>query len=330
MSHLRVVENLLERFSIEERLRDLEVELLRELLRDLEVRLVDLRESRIDDLLVELVLFLETEHLRRLLRQHVDDSVEDRVVQIRVVDRDRLDLLVETLRELDGGHERPERLRAAVDADENRVAALGRLRVRNPLDDQDVLVRVPRHPLTDRAELTVPAPPHPQDAHDDQIVVRADDVLEDLGAVLPVHHPRHEVELGLAALRFHRAQVAFRDQLEAHGDEAVVDLPLPLELRLLDVLVRERELHLLEAVVVHPGGVDVASDHLRFELLPELDRHRDRLVGMVRVVDGNVDGLIHQSLLGQPVTSRNGNQERRLAIAEKAVKLPRPSARIPG
>ena len=59
------------------------------------MRLIDLREPGVDDLLVELILLLEAEHLRRLLGEDVDDAVEDRVVEIRVVDGDRFDLLAE-------------------------------------------------------------------------------------------------------------------------------------------------------------------------------------------------------------------------------------------
>ena len=74
----------------------------------LEMRLIDLREPGVDDLLVELILLLEAEDLRRLLGEHVDDAVEDGVVQVRVVHGDRFDLLAERLRQVDGGHQRAE------------------------------------------------------------------------------------------------------------------------------------------------------------------------------------------------------------------------------
>ena len=50
-----------------------------------------------------------------------------------------------------------------------------------------------------------------------------------------------------------------------------MDLALPIELGLLEVLFGQRVFHLLEAVVVHLGGVDVTADHLRLEGLPEID-----------------------------------------------------------
>ena len=52
----------------------------------------------------------------------LDDAVEDRVVEVGIVDADHLDLLAEALGELDAPSERAERLRAAVDADQDGVA----------------------------------------------------------------------------------------------------------------------------------------------------------------------------------------------------------------
>ena len=49
----------------------------------------------------------------------------------------------------------------------------------------------------------------------------------------------------------HVFQVAIRNQLEAHQDQTVVDLALAVELGLFEVLLGQRELHLLETVVVH-------------------------------------------------------------------------------
>jgi hypothetical protein len=72
------------------------------------MRLVDLREPGVDDLLVELILLLEAEDLRRLLGEDVDDPVEDRVVQIGIVDGDRFDLLAERASQVESGHQRAE------------------------------------------------------------------------------------------------------------------------------------------------------------------------------------------------------------------------------
>ena len=275
-----MVDDLLEGLAVEQRLLDRDARLARHPLADLEVRLVDLREPGVDDLLVELVLLLEAEHLRRLLGEDVDDAVEDRVVQVGVVDGDRLDLLAERARQVDGGHQRAERLRAAVDADQDRVP-LRLARFRDVLDDPDVAVGLPGDALADRADHAVPRAADPQGADHDQVVLRADDVLEDLGVMLPVHHPRLEREPRLAAETRHAIEIAVGDQLQAHRDEAVVDLALALQFDLVDVFLGQRVLHLPEAIVVQLGRVDMAADQLRRVRLAQPERAGDRAVGVV-------------------------------------------------
>jgi hypothetical protein len=63
----RVVDDLLKRFAVEQRLLDCDAVLARHPLAHLEVRLIDLGEPGVDDLLVQLILLLEAEHLRGLL-----------------------------------------------------------------------------------------------------------------------------------------------------------------------------------------------------------------------------------------------------------------------
>ena len=291
----RVVEDLLEGLAVEERLLDRDARLARHPLADLEVRLVDLREPGVDDLLVELVLLLEAEDLRRLLGEDVDDAVEDRVVQVGVVDGDGLDLLAERARQVDGGHERAERLRAAVDADQDRVA-LRLARLGHVLDDPDIAVGLAGDALADRADHAVARAADPQGADHDQVVLRAGEVLEDLGVMLAVHHPRLELEARLPAEARHAIEIAVGDELEAHRDQAVVDLPLALQLDLVDVLLGQRVLHLPEAIVVQLGRVDMAADQLRRVRLAQPEGAGDGAVGVVRVIDRNVDALVHRIL----------------------------------
>src|SRR6476620_7659144 len=86
--------------------------------------------------------------------------------------------------------------------------------------------------------------------------------------MLAVHHPRLEGEARFPTDARHAVEIAVRDELEAHRDQAVVDLPLPLELHFVDVLLRQRVLHLPEAVVVQFRRVDMAADQLREYALP--------------------------------------------------------------
>ena len=193
-----VVEDLLEGLAVEERLLDLDARLAAHPLADFQMRLIDLRQPGVDDLFVELVLLLEPEDLRRLLGEDVDDAVEHRVVEVGIVDGDRFDLLAERAGQIDGGHQRAERLRAAVHADQDRIPLrLGRFR--HVLDDPDITIRLPGHAFADGADHAVPGAADAQGADDDQVVLRAGEILEDLGVVLAVHHPRFERQARLAA-----------------------------------------------------------------------------------------------------------------------------------
>ena len=135
--------------------------------------------------------------------------------------------------------------------------------------------------------------------------------------MLPVHHPRLELEARLLALLRHAVEIAVGDELEAHRDQAVVDLPLALELHLVDVLLGQGVLHLPEAIVVQLRGVDVAADQFRGERLPQRERAGDGAVGVVRVIDRNVNALVHCSL----------QVAAKLTPSSPMVVLPRASAR---
>ena len=182
--------------------------------------------------------------------------------------------------QVDGGHERAERLGTAVDADQDRVP-LRLARLGDVLDHPDIAVGLAGDAFADRADHAVAGAPDPQGADHDQIVLRAVEILEDLGVMLPVHHPRLELEARLLALARHAVEIAVGDELEAHRDEAVVDLPLALQLHLVDVLLGQGVLHLPEAIVVQLGRVDMAADQFRGERLAQREGAGDGAVGVV-------------------------------------------------
>ncbi len=123
------------------------------------------------------------------------------------------------------------------------------------------------------------------------------DLAQQLGRVLAVHHLPLERDAGRLAALVEVVQIAVRDQLEPHGDQAVVDLALPRQLLLDQVLLGQRVLHLLEAVVVHARGVDVAAGQLRTEGRAQRDGTVGGAVRVRRVVDGHEDLLVHRGLL---------------------------------
>ena len=149
------------------------------------------------------------------------------------------------------------------------------------LDDPEIAVGFAGDPFADRADDAIPRAPDPEGADHDQIVLRADEILEDLDVMLPVHHPRLELESGLPAEARHAIEIAVGDELEAHRDEAVVDLALALQFHLVDVLLGQRVLHLPEAIVVQFCRVDVAADQFRRVHLAQVHGARDGAVGVV-------------------------------------------------
>ena len=163
-------------------------------------------------------------------------------------------------------------------------------------DDERVARHLSHEALGDRAELAVLHGAHAERAHDDEVVVGGERVLDEGLVVLAVHHLRREGEAGRLRPGLEDVQVRLGDQLEAHRDQRVVDLALALELALVLVLLRQRVFHLLEPVVVQPGGVHVTPRHPRAERPPQLDRQVDRPVRVVGVVDRNIDVLVHAGL----------------------------------
>src|SRR3989442_1995554 len=140
----------LERLSDEDLRLDRHVgELLCHHLGALQVRLAELEQSLVDDVVVQLFLLLELEHLRRLIREYVLDVVEHDMVILdveRAADEERA---AELLRQLERRLHRLVAIGRTVDAD-HEAATLRRLLVAY---DQHVRFDVTQHPRDDATEL---------------------------------------------------------------------------------------------------------------------------------------------------------------------------------
>ena len=124
-----------------------------------------------------------------------------------------------------------------------------------------VSVRMRRSdPSSDAAEAGVLDRTGAERAHDHEVRTDLIDVGDQLFPVAPIARSSFERDLALEAPVAHHVRIALADQLEAGGDQRVVDASLAQQLRLVLVLVRERVLHLLEAVVVHARRIDVHAD----------------------------------------------------------------------
>jgi hypothetical protein len=243
---------------------------------------VDHRQPGVDDLLVERLLLLEAEDLAGLLGEHSYDAVEHDVVEVGVVHGDRLHRQLQGPAHGQSGAQPGERLGGPVDGHHDRsrqgVPAL-------PVPDHDGILMSPaNHPVHAGSDLGLLDLTEATGPHQHQIVVGLLDVLDQDLPVLPVHGLGGELDPLLQAALLSGLQVGVRDQAQPGGDQAVVDLALALQLHLVLVLLGEGVLHLLEAVVVESGRVDMAAHDLRPGGLGQPDRHiggGSRVIGVV-------------------------------------------------
>ena len=73
-----------------------------------------------------------------------------------------------------------------------------------------------------------------------------------------------------------------------------MNLALSVELFFVVIFLWKPRLHLLEPLVVHFGGIDMAADDFRSEFLCQPHTQIDGHIRMVRIIDRDVDGFIHE------------------------------------
>ena len=287
-----VLDDFFERLAVQQGGPDVGVLRLGQFTRDIQVRLVDLGQPAVDDLLVQFLLLLEAEDLARFLVQHPRDAVERGIMEIRVEGGDRLDGFAQRLAQGQPRHEPAEGVVASIHRHDD-LAAVHRLGV---FDDQhvggphaahDSLGVAPDHAVLHRADA--------QRAHDDQFIAVGVDVLSQHLPVPALQGPALQRQVGFRAFLIDVIEVGIGDDLESAGDQGVVDLALSVQLLLVVVFLRKAGLHLLEPLVVHLGRIDVAPHDFRPESLGQGDSQVNGHIGKVRIIDGDINGLIHQT-----------------------------------
>src|SRR6266550_5306933 len=173
---LRPLHDHLERLAHEDLRLDRNLgELLRHDLGALQVRLAKLEQTLIDDVVVELLLLLELEHLRGLHREDVLDIPEDDVVIFHVEGAAHIQGCAQFLRQLEGAAHRVVGIRRPVDADHKTAALQGGLLP----NDEHVLLDLAQGAGDDAAELRVRLAPEAVGADGNEIVFasgRADEL----------------------------------------------------------------------------------------------------------------------------------------------------------
>ncbi len=169
-----VLNDFLERFSVQQRRLDVRLLRLGDLARDVQMGLVDLGQAAVDDFFVQLFLFFEPEDLAGLFIEDARDAVEGGVMEVGIKRRDRLDRHIQRFAEVEAGHQAAERVGTAVDCHHD-FSAVDRLDV---LDDQHVGIPYPTNdPFRIAPDHAVFHGAHTQGAHDDEIVAVGIDVF---------------------------------------------------------------------------------------------------------------------------------------------------------
>ena len=165
------------------------------------------------------------------------------------------------------------------------------------LDDQHV--RIPhatKHALGVAADHAVLHRADTQGAHDHQVVGIGIDVF---GQHLPVpafERTTLDRQVVFRAFLIDVVEVGVGDDLEPTGNQRIVDLALPVEFFFIVVLFGQACFHLFEALVMHFGRIDVAAHDLRAEGFGEVNTDVDGCIGMVGVIDRDIDRLIHRDV----------------------------------
>lgn len=72
--------------------------------------------------------------------------------------------------------------------------------------------------------------------------------------------------------------------MQASSDERIVDAALAVKFPRFLVLRRQSDLHLLEAVIMQFGGVDVIAGHRRSKVTGELEADPHAVFGETRII----------------------------------------------
>src|SRR5205814_1162392 len=116
---------------------------------------------------------------------------------------------------------------------------------------------------------------HAERPQDDQVVIGCGDVVDQAFPILAVERLVLEGQAGPIAGDLHDVEVGVGDELQAARDQGIV----------------------------HPGGIDVAAHQGRLGGTGQPNRHLDGGVGVVRVIQGDVDLPVHGRL--PPIQRRN-------------------------
>ena len=137
--------------------------------------LIDFGKPGIDDLLVQLLLFFESEGFGCAFGQNTDNRVKHHIVKIRVVDTNRLNLSTKRLAEPDCCFQSAKGLRAAINPDKDMPLLF--VHIFYISDYKGIGFNTPHNPFNDPAEQAVLNRPHTESTHNHKVIIARLNVL---------------------------------------------------------------------------------------------------------------------------------------------------------
>src|SRR5574341_1085578 len=162
-----ILDNLFERFAVEQCRLDVSLFGLGDLTRNIEMRLIDLCKATVDHFFVQLFLLFETEHRAGFFVQHAGNAVERGIVEIWIEGGNGFDRHIEGFAEGETSYQPAKGIGAAVHGHDD-LAARHRLSI---LNDQHVgVANATDDPLRVTADDAIFYRTDPQGSHDDEVV----------------------------------------------------------------------------------------------------------------------------------------------------------------
>ena len=248
------------------------------------MRLIDLGDTVIDQFFVQLFLFLEAKDLTRLIAEHPGDHVEGDIVIIGIVSGDGVDRDVETATYIEGRFQSAVGAFRTVDTNDNRTITDGPPGI---LNHQGINRTAPHDALADGADQAARHRSKPQCAQGQDIKIATLRRFDDAGVVLAFGTQAVERQSGFFANFLADIVVTVGNDVQAFGDQAVMDIALIHHFFFFKIAFGKSTFHLLETTIMQQRRVGVNAGDLAIRRFRQPYRFLQSPVGIFRSVEGN-------------------------------------------
>ena len=254
-----ILQYFLENLSIQQTDGTFQTLILDEFSGYLKMSLINLRQTFIDDVLMQFFLLLKLEDFSRFLGQDSGETVEHGVMKIGIESRNNFQRPIEMFGHFDSGFQSTVGVTTAIDGDDDFAAGgFILMQSRNMFDYQGIGLNPANDPLGDRTDLAVSDCAQTQCAQNHQIVIGLLDIANQFDPVPSFQRFTHKRNLGLLAPRLRHFEIRIGNDLHAFGDQLIVDIALFFQFLLILILFRQATLHLPKPDIVHFRRVNMA------------------------------------------------------------------------